>query len=55
MKRIYYVTALALLLGSLCSCGNSANTDNTNTEPSGNFSSEMYIEPSTDVIIIEME
>lgn len=55
MKRIYYVTALALLLISLCACGGSANTDNTNTEQAGNFSDEMFIEASTDVTIIEMQ
>lgn len=65
MKRIYYVTALALLLISLCACGASANTDNTEQagnfsdemviEGSGNFSSEMFIEASTDVTIVEMQ
>ena len=67
MKRLYYVTALALLLASLCACGGSANDNSTNTEQagnfsdemviegSGNFSSEMFIEASTDVTIVEMQ
>lgn len=65
MKRFYYVTALALLLGSLCACGGSANTDNTEQagnfseemiiEGSGNFSTEMFIEASTEVTIIEVQ
>lgn len=62
MKRIYYVTALALLLTSICACGSSANTEQSDNfseemviENSGNFSTEMFIEASTDVTIIEME
>ena len=62
MKRIYYITALALLLMSLCACNDSSNTTATNNfsdemviEDSGNFSTEMFIEASTDVIIVEME
>ena len=65
MKRFYYVTALALLLGSLCACGGSANNTNTEQagnfsdemviEGSGNFSTEMIIESSTEVTIIEMQ
>ena len=54
MKQFYYVTALALLLISLCACGGSANAENTNSESTGNFSEEMFIEASTDVIIVEM-
>ncbi len=67
MKRIYYVTALALLFVNLCACGSSTNAANTNTEQSGNFSeemviedsgnfsNEMIIESSTEVTIIEMQ
>ena len=62
MKRIYYVTALALLLISLCACGGSANTEQSDNfseemviENSGNFSTEMFIEASTDVTIIEVQ
>lgn len=54
MKRFYYITLLSLLLISLCACGTSANEDNANIEPTGNFSEEMFIEASTDVIIVEM-
>jgi len=65
MKRFYYVTALTLLLGSLCACGGSANNTSTEQtgnfsdemiiEGSGNFSTEMIIESSTEVTIIEMQ
>ena len=63
MKRLYYVTTLFLLLCSFCACGNTDTTSNANNqstdeitnENSGNFSSEMFIEASTDVIIVEME
>lgn len=62
MKRIYYVTALALLLTGLCACGGSSNTEQAGNiseemviEDSGNFSTEMFIEASTDVTIVEME
>lgn len=54
MKRIAYFIALALLLCSLCACGNKKNTNTDTNAASGNFSTEMMIEPSTDVTIVEM-
>ena len=63
MKRFYYVITLFLLLSTLCACGNtntaSESKDNFSDEiiieNSGNFSTEMFIEASTDVIIVEMD
>lgn len=52
MRQIAYFAALTLLLCSLCACGNNKNTVGDTT--SGNFSTEMMIEPSTDVTIVEM-
>ena len=54
MKRIAYFTALALLLCSLCACGGKDNTDANANAASDNFSTEMMIEASTDVTIVEM-
>ncbi len=58
MKRIAYITALTLLLCSLCACGGKDDAaTGTNTDASvnsGNFSTEMIIEDATDVTIVEM-
>lgn len=57
MKRFTHLTALTLLLCSLCACGGNDLASDNNTESAanpGSFSTEMIIEPSTDVIIVEM-
>lgn len=52
MKRLSYLLALTLMICTLCACND--NDSDTNAENSGNFSTEMIIEPSTDVTIVEM-
>lgn len=58
MKRIAYITALTLLLCSLCACGSKdeagAGNNTDASVNSGNFSTEMLIEDATDVTIVEM-
>ncbi len=58
MKKTLITILLALSLTTLCACGNTDNTTNTEKEVSsenaGNFSSEMIIQDSGDVTIVEM-
>lgn len=54
MKKSTYLLMLALLLCSLCGCGAKADDTGTNAEASGNFSSEMLIQDTSDVTIVEM-
>ena len=58
MKKLSYLAALTLMVCTICACGGEKETsDNNNvgTETVGNFSTEMTIEASTDVTIIEAE
>ena len=54
MKKCTYLLMLALLLCSLCGCGAKADDTGPNAEVSGNFSSEMLIQDTSDVTIVEM-
>ena len=56
MKRLSYMVIALLLLCNICACAKE-ETNNFNEvliESSGNFSTEMIIEDSTDVTIVEM-
>jgi len=56
MKKFTCITLALLLLCNICACGKEENNDfnEVTIESSGNFSTEMIIEDSTDVIIVEM-
>jgi len=56
MKRFVYLTLTLLLLCGICACNKEENNDFNEViiENSGNFSTEMIIEDSTDVTIVEM-
>lgn len=55
MKRLTCIAVALLLLCSISACGKKENNFNEVTvESSGNFSTEMIIEDSTDVTIVEM-
>ena len=58
MKKFVYLSLILLLLCGICACNKNDSNNESNgeviLENSGNFSTEMIIEDSTDVIIVEM-
>lgn len=58
MKKFVYLSLTLLLLCGICACNKNDQTNASNDEiiieNSGNFSTEMIIEDSTDVTIVEM-
>ena len=54
MKKCTYFVMLVLLLCSLYACGTKPDDTNKDAEASGNFSSEMLIQDTSDVTIVEM-
>lgn len=54
MKKCTYFVMLALLLCSLYACGPKSDDTSKDAEVSGNFSSEMLIQDTSDVTIVEM-
>ena len=54
MKKCTYLVLLSILLCNLYGCSTKADNTNPDAEASGNFSTEMHIEESSDVTIVEM-
>ena len=57
MKKVSYLLALTLMVCTICACGGEkkVSENNVGTETVDNFSTEMTIEDSTDVTIVEAE
>jgi len=58
MKKFVYLTVTLLFLCGICACNKNESNNTSNGEVilknPGNFSTEMIIEDSTDVTIVEM-